>query len=214
MKSIMIGEKKMKKALAIILSICFVLCLTACNKEETSSENQIGEPIHTHNFSNATCIQPKMCSFGAVEGEPINHELVNGLCKYCSQAIIINPKNIDFSHKFEIYKTYSGEETYYQDLLYTYIDFNEKYFNEDFYDKVTWSVEKTSANFLEYQNNLYSLEGHSGYKFNYEITDEKILITFLAKPELELHLQAYSNGTIRVLQTSKLSKLEKDDILK
>lgn len=210
----MIGEKKMKKALAIILSICFVLCLTACNKEETSSENQIGEPIHTHNFSNATCIQPKMCSFGAVEGEPINHELVNGLCKYCSQAIIINPKNIDFSHKFEIYKTYSGEETYYQDLLYTYIDFNEKYFNEDFYDKVTWSVEKTSANFLEYQNNLYSLEGHSGYKFNYEITDEKILITFLAKPELELHLQAYSNGTIRVLQTSKLSKLEKDDILK
>ena len=92
----MIGENKMKKALAIILSICFMLCLTACNKEGTSSEHQIGEPIHTHNFSNATCIQPKMCSCGAFEGEPTNHELVNGLCKYCSQAIIVNPKNIDF----------------------------------------------------------------------------------------------------------------------
>lgn len=211
MKSIMIGENKMEKVLTIILSICFMLCLTACNKEETSSENQIGEPIHTHNFSNATCIQPKMCSCGAVEGEPINHELVNGLCKNCGQAIIVNPKNIDFSHRFEIYKTYSGEETYYQDLLHTYIDFTVKKFNESFYDKVY--TEKANPHFLEYQNNLYSCEGSSGYKFDYEITNEKIIITFLAKPELELHLQAYSDGTLKVLQTSKLSKLEKDDIL-
>ena len=34
----MIGENKMKKALAIILSICFVLCLTACNRDETTSD--------------------------------------------------------------------------------------------------------------------------------------------------------------------------------
>lgn len=34
----MIGENKMKKALAIILSICFVLCLTACSKNKTSND--------------------------------------------------------------------------------------------------------------------------------------------------------------------------------
>ena len=34
----MIGELEVKKALAIILSICFVLCLTACNKDETASD--------------------------------------------------------------------------------------------------------------------------------------------------------------------------------
>ena len=34
----MIGENKMKRTLAIILSICFVLCLTACNKDNTVSD--------------------------------------------------------------------------------------------------------------------------------------------------------------------------------
>ena len=33
----MIGEDKMKKLITIILSVCFVLCLTACNKSETST---------------------------------------------------------------------------------------------------------------------------------------------------------------------------------
>lgn len=34
----MFGENKMKKALAIILSICFVFCLTACNKDNATSD--------------------------------------------------------------------------------------------------------------------------------------------------------------------------------
>ena len=34
----MIGESKMKKLIAIILCVCFVLCLTACNKDNTTSD--------------------------------------------------------------------------------------------------------------------------------------------------------------------------------
>ena len=34
----MIGENKMKKCLSIILSLCFVLCLPACSKDNTASD--------------------------------------------------------------------------------------------------------------------------------------------------------------------------------
>ncbi len=106
----------MKKALAIILSICFLLCLTACNKDETASditsdnsqitstENHISNAtdssestetinsvisVHTHSYSNATCTEAFKCSCGATNGSALGHNYSEATCtdaKKCTRC--------------------------------------------------------------------------------------------------------------------------------
>lgn len=101
----------MKKVLAIILSICFVLSLTACNNNETNSDTTSGtsqfvsteiesskpaesskptqssKPAHTHSYSGANCTAPAKCSCGATNGSALGHSWNDATCqapKTCS----------------------------------------------------------------------------------------------------------------------------------
>ena len=100
----------MKKVLAIVLSICFILCLTACNKDNTVSdvmsdnsqitsiESNSSEPtesskpdvsVHTHSYSNATCIEAAKCFCGATDGDALGHNYSKATCtevKKCSRC--------------------------------------------------------------------------------------------------------------------------------
>lgn len=108
----------MKKALAIILSICFVLCLTACSKDKTASdvmsdnsqitstENQTSDltnskestesskptetnkPTHTHSYSAATCTEPAKCFCGATAGKALGHKWNSPSCGQLKECTI------------------------------------------------------------------------------------------------------------------------------
>ena len=44
------------------------------------------EPPHTHSYSAATCTQPRTCSCGATDGEPLGHSYANGTCSHCGAS--------------------------------------------------------------------------------------------------------------------------------
>ena len=44
------------------------------------------EPPHIHSYSAATCTQPRTCSCGATDGEPLGHSYANGTCTHCGAS--------------------------------------------------------------------------------------------------------------------------------
>ena len=79
----------MKKIVISILLICFMFCLTACNKEASDASQADSSNTHTHSYSDATCTEPAKCSCGATKGSALGHtkwsewelgNLVDDLC--------------------------------------------------------------------------------------------------------------------------------------
>ena len=71
---------------------------TAPTTEPTSEATS--EPLHTHNFSTATCVAPKTCSCGATEGGANGHNWKNATCqapKTCTACGITEGTTIDHS---------------------------------------------------------------------------------------------------------------------
>ena len=59
---------------------------SSTNKPTSSSTKIEEKPIHTHNFTEATCTNPATCiSCGETKGTTINHNYNNGSCIYCGK---------------------------------------------------------------------------------------------------------------------------------
>ncbi len=55
---------------------------TLSNSTETSKPSQNEPPsMHTHNFSSATCTEPKKCSCGVTDGQALGHKWQEATCK-------------------------------------------------------------------------------------------------------------------------------------
>lgn len=100
-------EKFMKKiTIATLMSI--TLMLISC---------------HSHNFTNATCTEPKKCECGEKIGEPLGHTVKIGVCDRCGENInyeemesfhnYLNKINDDTSFLSDFF-----EQTYYNYLAY------------------------------------------------------------------------------------------------
>lgn len=81
----------LKKLILFLIVFSMILCLPACNiskpkkgENDESGSSQI-ESEHTHVFAEATCTEPKKCSCGAVEDEPLGHDYVDGECSRCGK---------------------------------------------------------------------------------------------------------------------------------
>lgn len=57
------------------------------SKPVTTNQNPVtpDTPIHTHNYSNATCTAPAKCSCGATKGNALGHNYDTGICKNCGE---------------------------------------------------------------------------------------------------------------------------------
>lgn len=59
---------------------------SSTNKPTSSSTKIEEKPIHTHNFTEATCTNPATCiSCGETKGTTVNHNYNNGSCIYCGK---------------------------------------------------------------------------------------------------------------------------------
>lgn len=59
------------------------------NQQSSESNSTNNNPVHSHNFSSATCTTPKVCSCGAVEGSALGHKFTNATCtsaKKCTRC--------------------------------------------------------------------------------------------------------------------------------
>lgn len=52
------------------------------NNAWSSTEEQ-NTPVHTHSYSDATCIKPAQCSCGKTNGNALGHNYSNGVCLRC-----------------------------------------------------------------------------------------------------------------------------------
>ena len=69
-----------------------------------STPTNTSKPIHTHNYSDATCTAPKKCSCGATEGYALGHKWSNAVCmtqRICERCKITDKTIV--SHDFSKY---------------------------------------------------------------------------------------------------------------
>ncbi|MBO5908663.1 MAG: hypothetical protein J6Q67_02635 [Clostridia bacterium] len=52
-------------------------------ENSTTSANTQSQPTHTHSYSSATCLNPPVCSCGAVGGTALGHSYKEGTCSRC-----------------------------------------------------------------------------------------------------------------------------------
>lgn len=64
----------MKKILCIFMTAILLVSITACS--------------HEHEYSEATCIEPKTCTIcGETDGEALGHTVDIGICSRCGEAV-------------------------------------------------------------------------------------------------------------------------------
>lgn len=90
-----------------------ILALTGCNN--TAQQDTTGatwpsftvpettvpaETVHVHEFSEATCTSPMICSCGTIEGAPLGHDYADGVCFRCGAVPSNSDNNNDFVGDF------------------------------------------------------------------------------------------------------------------
>ncbi len=78
-----------KKILVFILTVCAVLSVTSC------------DGIHFHEYSEATCDDPKICECGETKGEALGHDFTQKNCKEYQVCRRCGEKGDIAAHEYE-----------------------------------------------------------------------------------------------------------------
>lgn len=190
------------------------------------------KPTHTHEFSAATCTSPQKCSCGETKGSASGHKwqdancktpktcsvckvidgaigthvIENGLCKFCSQPIVVSPKNFDktktYVHITKVADFETDRYVFTDVISVDSIGFsewlhigNQGLFSSNTYEFTNFD-EKISYNGKDY----YTIGiGGVGIGITYVITEKEIIIRDEYNPNEYAVLNLLSDGSIKVI---------------
>lgn len=149
-----------------------------------------GEPSG-HSWNEATCSKPKTCSICAkTKGKAVDHNYVNGKCKFCSKA-----------------KPTLKLNTYYyavrENGIYEYKFQDGGYFDVANYYTTTPMYPKDTYSFTYNGKKYYSMSEGESMGFTYEIVGDEI-VTYknaFISPEFFLKLIVTDDGDLKVIDS-------------
>ena len=176
---------------------------TTSKSAEQSKSTTTNKTKHTHTYSKATCVQPKKCSCGAIEGSALGHtwnsatcktpkicvvcnitegevgkhQYSDGKCVFCDKIEIINPKN-GLKEKANYFHEKAYGDGHYMLTVYQFNNFDLEIRNEP------WGVYSTnkewaeSNNTITYNGKKYYPVGYGGPLPQYVLTDTEIILKF------------------------------------
>lgn len=220
---------------------------TSSNPNSSNPSNQSGNTntsSHTHVYSDATCTQPKKCSCGATqgkalnhywtaatctqpktcsacnttEGNPIDHVLSGNLCKWCQNAVAIDPNSFNPNVNYTCIKDvgiktsqFDGREHHLFNLSSLHTDgFTSSfagYIKSNPYPDWRQINGEYYAPTAEWNAATYGLMGY----WIYEIVETELVITAEVFSEntmgeiAVIHCHVLSDGTLKVVSLSGAS---------